>query len=560
MVDRGKPVIGDCHEFRRHPARNQHVGMVVLDQLAIGRLQRLVIHARLHVENEIGVTILGMQVPRLDAGIVPPLDGKYGCHLIEEFLLLLMHQPVRLGDVKKPVHDIFQDLLFAGKQSAHLPCIAVKACHILFGEIVEPRDIAGFLVWNGKDISKSLHLIRCNNTVRLGHLGRQPDHGNGKSHLAACFAVALEDRAQAFDHSRKSACCRSGNDFTESPENRHDGNLFECAGRQKLLPCPTLGPNPILPPTIPVAAAMYRVYSAAMTDHNNLARPLPNMPLAYLLGFAGVAIFGITLPVTRLALADFSPWFITFARALLGAAAALSFLLMTGRNLRHSENGRIFLAGLFLIFGFPAFMALAMQTVPASHGGVVLGFLPIATAAIAALIAGERHSPRFWLLCITGAVIVTAYSLWKGDGTSTGASLGDLWLLFAGLCASSGYVISGKLARSMPGWEVICRALVLNLPLIAAGTWFSFEPTFLSASPSGLIAMFYLGLGSMFLGFFAWNSALAMGGIARIGQVQLLQTFVTLAASALILGEHIDALTLITAILVTALIFLTKRS
>ncbi|MEZ5870680.1 MAG: DMT family transporter [Nitratireductor sp.] len=297
-----------------------------------------------------------------------------------------------------------------------------------------------------------------------------------------------------------------------------------------------------------------------MTAHPPAESHSPNMLLAYLLGLAGVVIFGVTLPVTRLALADFSPWFITFARALLGAGAALTFLVMTGRKLGHAENWRIFLAGLFLIFGFPAFMALAMQSVPASHGGVVLGFLPIATAAIAALIAGERHSLRFWLLCMLGAIIVTAYSLSRGEGNSRGASLGDLWLLLAGLCASSGYVISGKLARTMPGWEVICRALVLNLPLIAAGVWLSFEPAFLSPSNAGLIALTYLGFGSMFLGFFAWNSALAMGGIARIGQVQLLQTFVTLAASALILAEHIDAVTMLTALVVTALIFLTRRS
>ncbi|MCB1458031.1 MAG: DMT family transporter [Nitratireductor sp.] len=297
-----------------------------------------------------------------------------------------------------------------------------------------------------------------------------------------------------------------------------------------------------------------------MTTHSPAASRSPNLPLAYTLGLAGVVIFGVTLPVTRLALTDFSPWFITFARALLGAGAALVFLVMSKRRLRHVQDGRIFLAGLFLIFGFPAFMALAMQTVPASHGGVVLGILPIATAAIAALVAGERHSRRFWLLCIFGAIIVTAYSLGRGEGTSHGASLGDLWLLLAGLCASSGYVISGKLARTMPGWEVICRALVLNLPLIAAGVWFSFEPAFLAPSDAGLAALVYLGLGSMFLGFFAWNSALAMGGIARIGQVQLLQTFVTLIASALILGEHVDATTWITAFVVTVLIVLTRRS
>ncbi|MFZ1813879.1 MAG: DMT family transporter [Rhizobiaceae bacterium] len=287
-----------------------------------------------------------------------------------------------------------------------------------------------------------------------------------------------------------------------------------------------------------------------------------NLLLAYLLGFVGVVIFGATLPVTRLALADFSPWFITFSRALLATIAALAVLLVTARSLTHEAGARILLAGLFLIFGFPGCMAIAMETVPAAHGGVVLGFLPLATAAIAAAIAGERHGAIFWLASILGAVLVVAFALYRGGEIQEIGTLsrGDLWLFLAGFCASAGYVISGKLARSMPGWEVICRALVYCLPITLIGTFATFEMRFVNASALGLASMAYLGLGSMFLGFFAWNTALAWGGIGRIGQVQLLQTFVTLAVSALLLGERIELLTLLAALAVTGLVALSRRS
>lgn len=286
----------------------------------------------------------------------------------------------------------------------------------------------------------------------------------------------------------------------------------------------------------------------------------PNLPLAYGLGIIGVIIFGATLPVTRLALNDFSPWFLTFARALIAGTLALIWLLLSGKSLRGAPNLQLFISGLFLIIGFPAFMAIALQTVPASHGGVVLGFLPLATALAARVVGNEKPSARFWLLSSMGAIIVVSYAYFNnGNEQEAGFAPGDFWLLLAGASAASGYAMSGKLARTMSGYEVIFRSLILNLPIIAIGTYWTWEPSFLNPSTQGAIALAYLGLFSMMAGFFAWNTALAMGGIARIGQIQLLQTFVTLAVSALMLNETISATTLGTAVAVTAIVALTRK-
>lgn len=268
-----------------------------------------------------------------------------------------------------------------------------------------------------------------------------------------------------------------------------------------------------------------------------LVQPAPAHPLAGLaLGFVGVVIFGATLPMTRLALEGFSPAFITVGRASIAAIAAGATLLVLKKRFPTAHWKPIFLAGLLLVFGFPGFSTVAMQTVPAAHGGVVLGVLPLMTAVFAALFGGERPGPAFWAWSVTGAALVMVFSL---SGSDIEPGIGDLWLALAAASASLGYVISGKLSRILPGWEVIAWALVLTAPL-------SFTITALIASGGvydpaapALWALGYLSLGSMFAGFIFWNKGLALGGIARVGQVQLLQSFVTLGVSALLLGETV---------------------
>lgn len=275
------------------------------------------------------------------------------------------------------------------------------------------------------------------------------------------------------------------------------------------------------------------------------------------LGLLGVVIFGGSLPATRVALTDFSPWFVTFGRAAVASASAALLLLVLRKRLPRRDAPALFLAGVLLVFGFPVFSSFAMQTVPASHGGVVLGVLPLTTSIFAALIGGERPSALFWFCGVAGAALVVAFAI---SDSGMELSKGDLYLFLAALSASFGYVVSGKLSRHMPGWEVICWSLILTTPIsIPAAIW-SWQPEFLDASPTATFAFFYLGFGSMFLGFFAWNVGLGMGGIARVSQVQLLQSFVTLAISALFLGEHISGKTMLFALAVIAIVALGRRA
>ncbi|MBR0754705.1 DMT family transporter [Bradyrhizobium jicamae] len=259
--------------------------------------------------------------------------------------------------------------------------------------------------------------------------------------------------------------------------------------------------------------------------------------LGLLLGFIGMVIFGGTLPATRLAVADFDPFALTAIRTAIAGICSLVLLVVLRRKLPPRALWlQLFLTMLCVAFLFPILMAMGMQRVDASHGGVVFGGMPIGTALVAVAITHERPRPLFWIASLAGAALVVAFALRQGGGT---LSSGDLFLFAAVAVAALGYALSGKLTASMPGWEVISWVLVLALPLslpLAALTMPA-APAHIPLKP--WLGLLYVALFSQWIGFFAWNAGLAMGGIARVSQVQLLQPFVTFALAALFNGETI---------------------
>jgi drug/metabolite transporter (DMT)-like permease len=260
--------------------------------------------------------------------------------------------------------------------------------------------------------------------------------------------------------------------------------------------------------------------------------------LGLVLGFVGVCIFAGTLPFTHIAVESLAPLFVTAGRAALAGVLALATLLLLRRPWpSRRKAGTLGLVALCLVGGFPGFTALAMQSVPASHGGVVLGIMPLATSAISTLIAGERPSPAFWLAAVAGAALVVGFTLHEGGGA---VGQGDVFLLAAALSSALGYVLSGKLVRGgLAGWEVISWVLVVALPVtVPVSLWLM--PAEPAAVPAwGWISFLYVALMSQYLGFFAWNAGLALGGIAHVSQVQLLQTFVTLVIASLLNRETV---------------------
>lgn len=273
----------------------------------------------------------------------------------------------------------------------------------------------------------------------------------------------------------------------------------------------------------------------------------------------GVLAFSFTFPATVLALDGLDPYLIGVGRAGLATLlAALALLAVRAAPPRRAQLPGLAVAGLGVVFGFPVLSTLALHRgASASHGAVVIGLLPAATAVLAVFRAGERPPRAFWLASGAGAVCVTAFAVIRGAGTFTGA---DLLLIGALLAGAIGYAEGGRLAREMPGWRVISWALVLTGPISVPLTLWLLASSHPHWTARAITGFLYVSGVSMFLGFFAWYAGLGRAGIARASQVQLAQPLLTLVWAALLLGEPLDPLTALAAAAVLGCVAQTQRT
>lgn len=285
-----------------------------------------------------------------------------------------------------------------------------------------------------------------------------------------------------------------------------------------------------------------------------------------LLGVVGVTIFALTLPMTRLATGglgepQLSPWFVTFGRAALAGLLSVLYLLAVRAPWPSAAQWRG-LAGtaLGVVVGFPLLMAYGVQQVGAVHASVILGVLPLGTAVVAAIAYRQRPSPAFWGCAALGSALVVFYAVLKARAAGVGMAVhwADVLLFGAVVSAALGYVGGAKLTPQLGAERVICWVLVLSLPVTLPVTFLTWP-----AQPVSLPAwggFLYVAVFSMWIGFFAWYRALALGGAVRVSQVQLLQPFLSMLSAVPLLGERLDALTLVFGVAVVASVFLGKRA
>jgi drug/metabolite transporter (DMT)-like permease len=279
-----------------------------------------------------------------------------------------------------------------------------------------------------------------------------------------------------------------------------------------------------------------------------------------LLGLVGVALFSLTLPFTKIAVAQLDPVFVALGRAL-GAAALAGAWLWWQRAPLPPRGALVPLAlvAAGCIVGFPLLTSMALRALPASHGALLIGILPLATALYAALRGHERPSAGFWLAAVLGSGLVIGFALAQGGGHFQHA---DLLVFGAVAAAAVGYAEGGRLARSMGGPRVISWALVLAAPVVAPLLLWLSGPQLAALGAVGArawLAFAYVTVFSMFIGFFFWYRGLALGGVARVGQVQLVQPFLSLAGAALLLGERFTLSNLAFALAVAAVVFAGRR-
>ena len=275
-----------------------------------------------------------------------------------------------------------------------------------------------------------------------------------------------------------------------------------------------------------------------MERTSNLTNPAMEKTSGWINGFIGVVIFSGSLPATRLAVLEFDPVFLTVLRAAIAGVLAVALLrLFRERRPTRDQWLSLFIVAMGVVLGFPLLTALALQHVTSAHSIVFVGLLPLATAIFGVLRGGERPRPVFWIFSVLGSALVVGFAISQG---LTASPTGDLLMLAAIVACGLGYAEGAKLSRSLGGWQVISWALVLSLPVMAVLAWFCAPASFAGISPPAWLSLGYVSLFSMLIGFVFWYRGLAQGGIAAVGQLQLLQPFMGLALAASLLHETVS--------------------
>ena len=289
------------------------------------------------------------------------------------------------------------------------------------------------------------------------------------------------------------------------------------------------------------------------------------------LGMLGIVIFSVTLPLTKLAVGSaaapqLSPWFVTFGRAAVAGLLSLGYLGVARlRGHRQVPSGRqwglLAFTALAVVVGFPLFLALALQSVPSTHGAVVTGLLPLATAVVAALWFRQKPSPAFWACAVTGTLLVLTFMVLRSADSSGRIQLhvADVFLLLAMTSAALGYVGGARLTPSLGAERVICWVLVISLPFTLPLAFVHAPAELQAVKLASWGAFAYLAVFSMWIGFFAWYRGLALGGAVRVSQVQLVQPFLSMLFAVPLLGERLDAMTVGFGVAVIATVFIGKK-
>jgi drug/metabolite transporter (DMT)-like permease len=275
-------------------------------------------------------------------------------------------------------------------------------------------------------------------------------------------------------------------------------------------------------------------------------------------GMLGILGFSLTLPATRLAVVDLDPTFVGLGRAVVAAGFA-TIGLIAGRSPLPNRRQwmRLGATALGVVIGFPLLSTMAMKTVPATHGAVIVGLIPLVTALFGVWLARERPSLLYWAATFTGAAVITVFALVSGAGSLQAA---DLLLLGAIVAAGFGYAEGARLSRELGAWQTISWALLVSVPVLLFPVIMTAPKDLASISVISLLGFGYVSIISMYLAFFAWYKGLAMGGIARVGQLQLLQPFLTMLAASQLLNEAVHTVQILVAALVLGCVIVARRS
>lgn len=294
-----------------------------------------------------------------------------------------------------------------------------------------------------------------------------------------------------------------------------------------------------------------------LMEQTNILNSTGRASSGWLNGFIGVALFSGSLPATKIAVLDFDPLFLTAARAVIAGILALACLFYFKQKFPSKKQILpLVIVAIGAVIGFPLLTALALQYITSAHSLVFLGMLPLCTAIFGVIRGGERPRPIFWVFSFIGSSLVVGFAFSQGISSSP---IGDILMLLAILICGLGYAEGAKLSKSLGGWQVISWALVISLPLTLPLMFLTAPTTFIGVSTEAWISLIYVSFICMFIAFIFWYRGLAQGGIANVGQLQLLQPFFGLALAATLLNETVSTGMLLVTVGVILSVFASKK-
>jgi len=306
-----------------------------------------------------------------------------------------------------------------------------------------------------------------------------------------------------------------------------------------------------------IVLLLYRVQGSGLRNPARMKNALDQTTKGWINGFIGMLIFSGTLPATRLGVGELGASFMTSMRAAAAGTISLAMLILWPQaRPKVRDMIALLVVALGVVLGFPLLTGLALRHITAAHAMVFVGLLPLCTATWGVMLNGERPRPAFWTAALLGGVIVVAFALAQDHKASL---IDDALMIFAVAVCGLGYAEGARLARRLGSWQVISWALVISLPISIPFAIVAAPPNWLQASSSALLGLVYVCVFSMLLGFIFWYRGLAQGGIAAVGQLQLLQPFIGLLWAAMLLGEPIGASTYVVLLAIVTCVFAAKR-
>lgn len=280
--------------------------------------------------------------------------------------------------------------------------------------------------------------------------------------------------------------------------------------------------------------------------HSSIQKIQQRTTAGWINGFIGVLLFSGSMPATKAAVMGLPPAFVTVTRAAIAGVLALCMLLLFREKLPAKKQiPSLLLVVIGAVIGFPLLSAIALQHMSAAHSLIYAAMLPLCTALFAVFRAGERPGYLFWFFSITGSLLVIGFALTQHISVSL---TGDLLMFIAVILCGMAYAEGAKLSSTLGGWQVISWALVLSIPVVLPAVFILQPASFAGVDSSAWLGLGYVSLFSMFIGFVFWYRGLAQGGIAAVGQLQLLQPFFGLGLAAWLLHENVSTGMLLTTI------------